>query len=101
MGQLRNAIKRQPAARRVAWSELLRARSSYPGPIVGLWRIWITAVHTSLSLSLSLSLSAERKLHREKHSGLRNTHHNTRTAAFVTGNPKHYSIVNSKLERLL
>lgn len=38
MGQLRNAIKRQPAAySRAARSELLRARSRHPGPIVGLW----------------------------------------------------------------
>lgn len=37
MGQLRNAIKRRPAARQAVQSELLRARPLHPGPIVGLW----------------------------------------------------------------
>lgn len=82
MGQLCNAIKRRPAARRAARSELLRARSRYPGPIVGLWG---NSDHRRAlciripSLSLSLSFSVERKLHCEKHFDSRNAYYGTRT----------------------
>lgn len=105
MGQLHNAIKRRPAVQWV-WSELLRALSLSLSPSGSNRRIMGNSDHRrALSTCPLLSLSPSTENYVAKSTLLRApyTHIHTRTHSRfpVAGKPKHYSIVNSKLEKRL